>query len=1300
MSNFSCQTFALDVLVMLATRGEQTSFSYQNPQLFIDGQPAPHSSASWPVVMRDTRAKFFLEKIGLIGADLTMLGEIWEQELQQSALSGQQLRKLGEKTLSASPSTEDVLSHWRRMIEAHLMESIPDLEYVEHLSPTTIRQAEQPLELAPLLRNWPERLLNHPHWSCAESPLPEIPPLPLDEVWVDLQVTEPAEYSSLLEDRILPQAMEQRYRETQWANIPADFVLESLKGTMVLVGAPGIGKTTLMKWIARRLIQKPQGRYLLPLFVPLRAYALSKAQQPSKDLLSFALEYCGVRLVAQIEKWSTAISYLSGPERNNVLLLLDGWDEVPNDARELLITEIQHLGYGFGIIITSRPSAYPKALQAEQLYEISDLPPENIAALVRRWHEVMQQSRQADVLLAHLDDHPDLRRLARNPFLLNLLCAINIENAPGTKPLPRNRTELYTHTLDHIYSHHTRKYPDSPFTRQHIRQTQELALWLLAEAPNHPQYLFGTQEVEQATGDTTLLANVLKPSRLLSQWNIDRESLHFLHTTFQEYLAAEALILRDSSERTSLITRELFNPAWQEILRFIAGRNADAQHDFWKIIRQLAQEPDQCGLIDIRLSQLVAETGETDGGQALLGYDLRDRLWQHIKSDIGTDFFVDAYAQLDPEDYVKRVRNAGDITSKPLKTRLLRSLGKIRTRQSSQALVDSLLFGDKDTAAVASYAVKNVLDATDLQMLRLAAQDNTLPLSTRQMLVRALGNKKDYASIPLLVRLLDGTPALRQEILRALGGIGGQEAAHALGRLLQTTTDPEFKHDIVNALGRAFDLPARDALITELAGIMPDDPLADDIMEALCEIPIARHSGLISLYLDTAFPEHLRVQAIWALMEATETHITEKLARLGESDPSEKVRITALAALRKRARSFDLTWLSSRIQDADRDLVERANALEAVLGLYKRHQQGQTSSHLDHHTLHEWVLKLTKLGLSRPSGDLSETAAASAYVLGKDIAEVLLEVCENKAFSASVRESACTSLGKIKYKPALRLLLTWIGQAPGLLDDEEMPLTENDDRLARAAAEAFVLIDLESAAQHVSQTVKVAVGKFALENGYLIFPERILSPDGSLLAGKPLHIIPVQEAPVPTYRILLLAANPSNTDDLRLQAEFRDIIESLKLSLRDGFQIQPCLATRPKDLRRAMLDYNPHIIHFSGHASNKGICLEDDNGQATLVGNTALANLFALFDKQIRCVVLNACHSSTQAAEIAKHVPYVIGMKDSVTDKAARTFSLGFYDALFRGCPINDAFHMGCNAVELEGIPENELPILLQNLQQ
>ena len=190
-----------------------------------------------------------------------------------------------------------------------------------------------------------------------------------------------------------------------------------------------------------------------------------------------------------------------------------------------------------------------------------------------------------------------------------------------------------------------------------------------------------------------------------------------------------------------------------------------------------------------------------------------------------------------------------------------------------------------------------MLDATGLQRLRSVLINPALSVDLMPFLIRALGNSKDYASIPFLLELYETRPKLGKDILRALGQMGGQKVSAALAHFLQETNDQEERAAIIDALGFVPDLPSRDVLMMELARVTFDDPLLGDILDALCETPISRHSGLISVYLHADFPEDIRVKAIWALMEATETHIADILCRLGESDSSEKVRITALAAM-------------------------------------------------------------------------------------------------------------------------------------------------------------------------------------------------------------------------------------------------------------------------------------------------------------------------------------------------------------------------------------------------------------------
>jgi len=181
----------------------------------------------------------------------------------------------------------------------------------------------------------------------------------------------------------------------------------------------------------------------------------------------------------------------------------------------------------------------------------------------------------------------------------------------------------------------------------------------------------------------------------------------------------------------------------------------------------------------------------------------------------------------------------------------------------------------------------------------------------------------------------------------------------------------------------------------------------------------------------------------------------------------------------------------------------------------------------------------------------------------------------------------------------------------------------------------------------------------------------------------------------PVKKILILAANPKNTTRLRLDEEVRRIRERIRLSTcREQFNIQQEGAVRLDDLRGALLNHEPQIVHFCGHGEEDGLMLEDEDGTCKLVRPEALANLFELFANKIECIVLNACYSDRQAKAIAAHIQYVIGMSQAIGDKAAVKFAVGFYDGLGAGRSYEIAYQFGRNAIQLEDIPEGATPIL------
>ncbi|MGH7999493.1 MAG: CHAT domain-containing protein [Brasilonema sp.] len=179
--------------------------------------------------------------------------------------------------------------------------------------------------------------------------------------------------------------------------------------------------------------------------------------------------------------------------------------------------------------------------------------------------------------------------------------------------------------------------------------------------------------------------------------------------------------------------------------------------------------------------------------------------------------------------------------------------------------------------------------------------------------------------------------------------------------------------------------------------------------------------------------------------------------------------------------------------------------------------------------------------------------------------------------------------------------------------------------------------------------------------------------------------------------ILLLAANPKDTVSLCLQEEEREIRERLRIAGYGKIPIYSTSTTRTRDIQQAMLDFNPQVVHFCGHGTGQaGLVFEDITGQEKLVSSEALAGLFRLFADQVECVILNACSSEVQAQAISQYIDYVIGMNQSIGDKAAIEFAVGFYAALGAGRSYEFAYAIGCNAIQLAGIQENLTPILLK----
>lgn len=200
--------------------------------------------------------------------------------------------------------------------------------------------------------------------------------------------------------------------------------------------------------------------------------------------------------------------------------------------------------------------------------------------------------------------------------------------------------------------------------------------------------------------------------------------------------------------------------------------------------------------------------------------------------------------------------------------------------------------------------------------------------------------------------------------------------------------------------------------------------------------------------------------------------------------------------------------------------------------------------------------------------------------------------------------------------------------------------------------------------------------------------------------------------------ILIFAAEPLNMVPLYLTEETKSIREEHERSLlRDSFEIPPeNYWTTPSDIQRLLNKYKPNIVHFCGHGIghqkefnkniNRDINIAHPNKESSLiltdefhgaaldVPDSAIVELFKIFKDDIECVILNACSTQQLAEQIHEFIPYVIGTRRDIGNKAAKLFSEGFYRALFNDGGYKKAYDLGCNMINLSKLEDNKTPII------
>lgn len=340
---------------------------------------------------------------------------------------------------------------------------------------------------------------------------------------------------------------------------------------LALLALPGGGKTLLLKRLAvayadpsRRTSSTDElpELHVLPVLIRCREWR-DHIRLPIPTLLKKIGDITGQQDLTDL---SEALIPLF--KKGQVLLLIDGLDEIHNDADRT--TFVEHLESFLEqykqtrIVVTSREAGFnlvaPSLSRFCERWRLAPLTDNAIELLCGHWHRLMAGDTPSAIadgveVAQALLRNSSLRRLAENPLLLTMLLVVK----HGAGGLPPDRVSLYGRAVDVLLDTWNIKGHDPLNVREAVPQLAYVAFQLMCEGKQTAtekellDLLVDAREkhpnIKRYAKDSPheFLKRVELRSSLLLEAGHQMEGgrtvpfYQFRHLTFQEYLAAVAV---------------------------------------------------------------------------------------------------------------------------------------------------------------------------------------------------------------------------------------------------------------------------------------------------------------------------------------------------------------------------------------------------------------------------------------------------------------------------------------------------------------------------------------------------------------------------------------------------------------------------------------------------------------------------------------------------------------------------------------------------------------------------------------
>ena len=355
--------------------------------------------------------------------------------------------------------------------------------------------------------------------------------------------------------------------------------------TVVVSGAPGVGKSTIARKVCKDICQSPDCHgYILVLLVELRDLLLFKKDFQSVDILQlFQGEMGDATTPVELSK---AISSNKGKD---VLFILDGFDELPRHLRQsdFLVNLLSHNRNSplrdCDVVLTSRSIVtseiyhhmHKSRAQVDLInIEVLGFTQDQIKEYAGHYFKGKGRPDLLESFVSKIDTIPQVRGLCSIPVVLSIICCV----FSFKEDLPPTLTKIYN---DYMCIKVLKYYEDLTSLESILDLPRDRDFYKLGEIAfdciESQKMVFQSSDLQglgehfsdRNKGCGLLTARPVQADPRSRKAAI--ESYYFIHLTVQEFIAAVHVSLLPAEEQRKIWSKCLGKLHMAQVWRFFCG---------------------------------------------------------------------------------------------------------------------------------------------------------------------------------------------------------------------------------------------------------------------------------------------------------------------------------------------------------------------------------------------------------------------------------------------------------------------------------------------------------------------------------------------------------------------------------------------------------------------------------------------------------------------------------------------------------------------------------------------------------